>query len=299
MGVMWDAQIAELAGRQFNRVSRRQLLDLGLSGKGIAYRISAGRLVAVEQGVFAVAPVLDDDWGRWMAATLTAPNSFLSHMSAAGAWGLLDAPPSVAYVTRPGRGGPRRHGGIVAFRSAALQGDVTETRGIPITSGPRTLLDLARTVGERALARALREAVRLEVTTLAELGGRLAVYRGRRGSRRLAETIARYTGLPLDRARSGAEIRSLEVLRDAGCPLPRLNARIAGEEADLSWVADRMIIEIDGAPFHRDVGEDARKQRTWEGAGWTVRRIPSDDVYDRPERLLRLAPPANVPESSP
>ena len=295
MGVMWDAQIAELAGRQFNRVSRRQLLDLGLSGKGIAHRISAGRLVAIEQGVFAIAPVLDDDWGRWMAATLTAPNSFLSHMSAARAWGLLDAPRLVTYVTRPGSGGPRRHGGVVAYRSSALQDDVTETRGVPITSGPRTLLDLARVVGGKALARAVREAVRLEVTTLAELGGRLAVYRGRRGSGRLAQTIARYAGLPLERARSGAEIRALEVPRDGGRPLPRLNTRIAGEEADLSWVAGRLIIEIDGAPFHRDVGEDARKRRIWEEAGWTVRRIPSDDVYDRPAQLLRLAPPGKRP----
>ena len=70
---MWDAQIAALAGRQFNRMSRRQLLGLGLSEKAIGHRVAAGRLVAVEQGVFAIAPVLEDDWGRWMAATLTAP----------------------------------------------------------------------------------------------------------------------------------------------------------------------------------------------------------------------------------
>ena len=54
--------------------------------------------------------------------------------------------------------------------------------------------------------------------------------------------------------------------------------RIAAEEADLSWAADRTIIEIDGPPFHRDAGEDARKQACWEKARWTVRRISSDDV---------------------
>ncbi|HKH40217.1 MAG TPA: type IV toxin-antitoxin system AbiEi family antitoxin domain-containing protein [Solirubrobacterales bacterium] len=292
---MWDAQIAELAGRQFNRISRRQLFDLGLSEKAITYRVAAGRLVAVEQGVFAIAPVLEDDWGRWMAATLTAPGSVLSHTSAAVGWGLLSVPRWVECVTRPGSGGPRRHGGVLAFRSSTLDGDMTERRGIPITSVARTLLDLARTVGDRALARAVREAVRLEHTTLAALGDRLGEYRGRRGTRRLAGTIARYAGLPLERARSGAEVRAMEVLRDAKRPLPRLNARIAGEEADLSWPTVKLVIEIDGGPFHLDVGEDARKERTWERAGWTVRRIPSDDVYERPERLLRLSPPANVP----
>jgi hypothetical protein len=287
---MRDAQIAELAGRQFNRISRAQLLDLGLSEKAIVHRLAAGRLVAVEQAVFAIAPILDDDWGRWMGATLTAPGSALSHMSAAAAWGLLSVPRQFECVTRPGNGGPRRHGGVLAFRSRTLDGDVTKRRGIPITSVPRTLLDLAHTVGDRALARSLREAVRLEHTTLAALGDALGRYRGRRGSRRLAHTVSRFAGLPLERSRSGAEIRALEVLRDAGRPLPRLNARIGGEEADLSWPAAELIVEIDGAPFHLDVGEDARKQLLWESAGWKVRRISSDDVYERPERLLLLCP---------
>jgi hypothetical protein len=293
---MWDAQIAELARRQFNRVSRQQLLDLGVSPTAIEHRISAGRLVAVEQGVFAVAPLLEhDDWGRWMGATLTAPGTVLSHTSAATAWGIWSLARQLEVVTRPGSGGPRRRGGVLAFRSSTLAGDVTARRGIPITSVSRTLVDLARMVGDRALARAVREAVRLELVTLAGLGDDLGRYRGRRGSRRLAMTIARYAGLPLERARSGAEIRAMEVLRAADRPLPRLNVRIAGEEADLSWASPRLIIEIDGGPFHLDVGEDARKQRTWERAGWRVRRITSDDVYERPDRLLALAPHASVP----
>jgi very-short-patch-repair endonuclease len=96
----------------------------------------------------------------------------------------------------------------------------------------------------------------------------------------------------LERARSGAEVRALEILRDAGRPLPRLNFRIAGEEADLSWPSERLIVEIDGGPFHLDVGEDARKEAAWKSAGWDVRRLPSDAVYERPASLLALAPPS-------
>ena len=88
------------------------------------------------------------------------------------------------------------------------------------------------------------------------------------------------------------------MLRDANRPRPRLNARIAGEEADLSWPKERLIIEIDGGPFHLDVGEDERKKASWERAGWTVRRISSDDVYERPERFLRLAPAPERPKPS-
>ena len=292
---MWDVRVVELAGRQFNRVSRRQLVDLGLSDHAIAHRVAEGRLAIVEEGVFAVAPVLDDDWGRWMASTLTAPGSVLSHTSAAAAWGFWALARDLETVTRPGSGGPRRHGGTLAYRSVTLRDDVTVLRGIAITSPARTLLDLARGVGSRSLARALREAVRLRVVTLGELGDALGRHRGRRGSRRLALTMSRYAGLPLARARSGAEVRALEVLRDAGRTLPRLNAVIAGEEADLSWPAARLIIEIDGAPFHLDRGEDARKRYGWEAAGWTVHRLPSDDVYERPTRLTTLAPHAERP----
>jgi hypothetical protein len=288
---MRDAQIAELAGRQFNRVSRQQLFELGVSKSAIEHRVAAGRLTIVEQGVLAVAPVSEDEqWGLWMGATLTAPGTRLSRMSAAAAHGFWSLPRPYEIVTRPGNGGPRRHGGVLVHRSTTLEGESELLRGIPITSVPRTLLDLAATVSARALARSVRDAVRLELTTIAELGDSLGRFRGRRGSGKLAACVARYTGLPLERARSGAEIRALELLRSADRPLPRLNVRIAGEEADLSWPASRLIIEIDGGPFHLDAGEDARKEAAWRGAGWVVRRISSDDVYDHPNRLLSVAP---------
>lgn len=293
---MKDARIAELAGRQFNRVSREQLQSLGISDRAIEHRVDRGRLVIVEQGVFALAPVIDDDWGRWMGATLTAPGSFLSRWSAGAAWGFWGLPRGVETITRRGKGGPRRHGGVLVFRSSTLDGATTTLRGIPITTVVHTLLDLAGHVSDRALRRAVREAVRLDLTTLVALADGLGTSRGRRGNARLASAVARYSGLPIERARSGAEVRALEVLRDAGFVLPRLNRQVAGEEADLSWPAQRLIIEIDGGPFHLDVGEDARKQAIWEGSGWTVRRIDGDRVYDDPGRLLALAMP-NVPRS--
>ena len=183
----------------------------------------------------------------------------------------------------------------MVFRSSTLVDECEVLRGIPITSVPRTLLDLAGDLSERALARAVREAVRLRLTTIAALTESRGEHRGRRGSRRLGATLARYAGLPLERARSGAEVRALEVLRTAGCPLPKLNVRIAGEEADLSWSRARLIVEIDGGPFHLDVGDDARKQGRWEASGWTVRRVSSDDVYQCPQRLLEVSAPPNVP----
>jgi hypothetical protein len=296
-----DVRITELAGRQFNRISRSQLRAAGLSERSIDHRIATRQLAVVEQAVFAIPPVLDDDWGRWSGATLTAPCTHLSHGSASSAWQFLPFIRQYETVTRPGNGGPRRHGGLLVFRSRCLEGETTELNHVPITTVPRTLLDLARdprAVSDAMLARALREAIRLKLCSLEEVTLFAQERRSRRGSKRLLRIVARYAGLPLDRARSGAEIRALEILRRTGVQAPKLNVYVAGEEADLVWPEWRLIIEVDGGPFHQDRGEDARKEAIWRAAGWTVRRIDSDDVYAHPSLLLRLATPPNVPRAT-
>lgn len=287
---MKDEELHALAARQHNRFSRAQLEELGLSRKAIEHQLRSGRMIRVIEGVFAFPPIIDSDHGRWATATLSAPETYLNRLSAACAWGVLDRRAGYETVVRHGNGGPRRLEGIVVYRSTALARDTTRFQGIPITTMPRTLVDLACFVSEKALARALRESIRLERTTMWELGNHLGRSKGRRGCTRLAQALARYRGLPLERARSGAEIRALEVLRGAGRRMPRLNVHVAGQEADLSWPGETLIIEIDGGPFHQDVGEDARKEAAWRGAGWCVERIPSDDIYERPWKLLGLVP---------
>jgi very-short-patch-repair endonuclease len=122
-----------------------------------------------------------------------------------------------------------------------------------------------------------------------ELRSTLARHRGRRGTRVVGELASRYSSLPYKRTRSDAEGRALELLHDAGIQPPRVNTRIAREEADLAWPERRLIIEIDGPQYHCFPDEDARKQRAWEAAGYAVRRIGSDVVYDDPSRLVALA----------
>jgi very-short-patch-repair endonuclease len=127
------------------------------------------------------------------------------------------------------------------------------------------------------------------VTQPAELQAVLARHPGRRGTHLLGRLATRYPSLPYARCRSDAEARALEVLHDAGIEPPKVNIRIAGEEADLTWPARRLIIEIDGPQFHLFADEDARKQRLWEEAGYRVRRIDSGLVFKAPEVLLRKA----------
>ena len=285
---MTYVRVIELAARQHNRFSWSQLVDLGLGGETVKHRLACGDWVAVHDGVYGIAPVFDDDLGRWMAATLAAPGTVLSQQSAGAAWGWWNLNRPHETVTRSGSGGPRRHNGVLVHYSDRLEGDTTERFGIPITRVPRTLLDLAGHVSPRMLARCVRESIRLRTTTTVEIMEALTgPHRGRRGSRRLALTVARYEGLPVHRARSGVEVEALLVLRDAGRPMPKFNHPVAGKEADLVWPEKRLIIEIDGGDYHLDRGEDALKEELWRGAGFTVTRLPADRVRTD---LLAIAP---------
>ena len=59
---MRDVRVAELAGRQFNRVSRHQLRGLGLSERAIKHLVALGRLVIVEENPY------QGGWGGTVAS---------------------------------------------------------------------------------------------------------------------------------------------------------------------------------------------------------------------------------------
>ncbi|MEA2375586.1 MAG: hypothetical protein QOD53_2049, partial [Thermoleophilaceae bacterium] len=137
---------------------------------------------------------------------------------------------------------------------------------------------------ETKLARAFRESIRLKRTTARRVLDATERHAARPGTAKLAERAARYAQIPYQRTRSDPEGRALEVVRDAGLPLPRVNVKVGGEEADL--VFDGVIVEIDGPQYHRFREEDARKAEIWRKAGFEVRRVASGLVYEQPESLL-------------
>src|SRR5687768_9565782 len=98
---MTDVRVAELAARQYNTFSRRQLARLGVDDDAIEHRLKQGRWVLLHDGVYGIAPSFEDnERGRWMAATLTEPGTVLSHASAGAAWGWWNRRRSREIVTR-------------------------------------------------------------------------------------------------------------------------------------------------------------------------------------------------------
>jgi very-short-patch-repair endonuclease len=278
---MKDA-LRQLAAGQAGCVASWQLRNAGLSWKAIEWRTRGLR--RLHDGVFLTGDAPVTRLQRWWAATLTAPGSVLALASAGAAWEMRPWEGAFEVIVRRGSGGPRRQDGLLICRTARL--DATRWRGLPITTPERTLADLWPRLDEKARAHMLRNALRLKLLTISSLSAC-------RLPRSLRAVASRYLRLNLHRCRSDAEAAALIVLAGAGIETPQVNVRIAGEEADLCWPTRKLIVEIDGAAYHQDKLEDARKTAVWRAAGHDVERVPATDVYDNPDRLIRAARPGS------
>jgi hypothetical protein len=283
-----DDVLGELAARQDSTVAAWQLRSAGVTRAAVRHRTAGLR--ELQPGVFLTghAPVTRRQ--RMWAAALTAPGRFISHASAGDAYGFRPWTGAFEVVTEPGSGGPRRYPSVLVCRSITLDGNTTQLDGLPITTAARALAELAPDLNDHDLDRAMREALRLRVTTCARIQAMLVTAAPRNRPKRLAALAARYARLPIADALSDAEAHAVAFLAAAGRPIPALNARIAGHRADLSWEHVRHIVELDGPDFHQFPDHDLAIQAKWEAAGWTVDRLPTGDAYDRPDRLLAIAP---------
>jgi hypothetical protein len=277
---------AAVARRNDGLLTWSQLREAGLS-RAQAVRVTRG-LRALHDGVYVTGHGRVTREQRWRAAVLSTPATVLSHASTGACWGFRPVRNPFETVTRPGSGGPRRIGRLRVHRSEGLEGHCTRRNGIALTTPARTLLDLAPLLTDRQAAKAVRETIRLKLVTALALRLVVAEHPGRRGTVRLRTLAARFDRLPIERTRSDAEARALEVLDAAGIEPPLVNEEIAGEEADLVWPNRHRILEIDGPQWHLDRVEDARKESVWRAHGWMVERISSDPIFDAPERLLAL-----------
>ncbi len=283
------ARVAKLAERQHGVFARWQLRSIGVNPRVLQGWCSAGRIFRVHRGVFAVGRAALSPEGRWLAAVLAAgPRAVLSHLSAAALWGMLAADPAVVHVSCRARRSSRD--GIRVHHAGDLtRGDVRVERAVPVTSPARTFLDIAAMVGERRLRGALRVAERERLFAGPGLLSSLPRRRGRPGVAAARRMLERYAGIA-GRFRSGPEMDFWELLQtDRRRPLPEVNVHVGGYEADFLWRELKLIVEIDGDPWHRtavDRAHDAERDRVHRALGYTVLRYSDEDVADRPAEIL-------------
>ena len=285
-----DRVIVTLAERQHGVVSRPQLLAAGVSRRRIDYRIAGGLLRPLHRGVYIIGAAASP-LARDVAACLACgPGAVISHRSAAALWGLVPYPTKARpWVTVPS---PVRrvHPGIEVRRATIASTDIRHHRGLPVTSPPRTILDLAPALELEQLESAVAEAQYRGLATGGELATQLDRNRGRPGSPALASILDLPDGG--QRTRSPAERMMLRTLREEGIEGYELNARIHGYEVDVLWRAERLAVEIDSYAAHSGpvaFERDRMKVATLESHGIMVMPItPRQLRDDRQGAIARL-----------
>ena len=269
--------IARLAERQHGLVSRRQLLAAGLTRHAIAHRVRAGRLHCLSRGVYAVGHRLLSSEAHWMAAVLAGgPGAVLSHRSAGALWRIRSRR-GIVDVTVPSS--RRQRPGITWHVSNLPADEITSVAAIPVTTVPRTLLDLATILDHHGVERAIDETEVQRHTDPLSLPALIARYPRRRGTATIRAVLAEgRTGNSV--TKSELEERFLRFLADWGSPRPEVNASIAMRggfvEADCVWRNSRLIVELDGRAVHDTAAafeRDRARDRALGAAGWRVVRI--------------------------
>jgi hypothetical protein len=270
--------IDELARHQWSLVSRQQLVDAGVSKSRIASLLRSGALRRVGYRVYATlgAP---ESWERQaLTAVLThGPDAVASHAMAARLWRFAHLPADgfdvTVQVDRERALWARR--GL--HRTLILPADdVTEVAGIPCTSFERTLCDCTKLLTEYQLGRVLDDGLRRGVASLGRLvkcAARLDSGPGRKLS--VIKTLLAQRDDSFNPGGSGSELDVLQVIRDAGLPLPvqQYPIRVAGHdfELDYAWPDRKIFLEYYGLAVHSGasaVAYDSRRQTALVAARW-------------------------------
>jgi hypothetical protein len=248
-------EIAALASRQHSVVTYGQILSAGCPDRTLRRAVDQGLLEPARRGVFTLAGAAPDPKRPLMVACLAGgPSVFASHLAAAWLWEYERIEPGAIEITGL-VSWDRALPGVRVHRSRVLlAADMTVRDGIPVTSAPRTAIDLASCLSLYLLARFVDHVLREQFCTIDELDRQLDALGGRgRAGTRMFRLLVRERQEGLRPGDSDAEAYVARTLRSMGLPPPLQNHQIvAGGRVfivDLCWPGLRLIVELDGAAF--------------------------------------------------
>jgi very-short-patch-repair endonuclease len=240
-----------------------------------------------------------------MAAVLASgPDAVLSHWSAAALWMIRPNSRTRIEVTVPHRS--RSSDSIRRHISEVPEDERAVEEGIPVTTVPRTIFDLAATEPEDAIKSMLREAEYRRLYDRLSLRDLVERYPGRRGVRKVRLALERLKEEPAGRKRSPLEERFAPFLRRHRLPQPRFNDWILlgnrNFQVDCHWRGTNQIVELDGWEGHGTrtaFREDRARDRLLRVHGYSVTRLTWNQLDDEPaaiaadlRALLRTTPTA-------
>ncbi|MFZ5444775.1 MAG: DUF559 domain-containing protein [Myxococcota bacterium] len=223
-------------------------------------------------------------------APVRPPRAALSHRTAAALHGFpLFSEGPLEVTCRRRLAAPE---GITAHRGVLLPKDVVFLDGLPVTSIPRTLLDLAPHEELSTLRDTLVELIRTKTLTLADLKQALDGRKHRPAVSRLRALIAELEG-DGGPTESELETASLELITAAGLPRPKVQWRMrAGKKRrrlDLCFPEQRVAIEADGYAWHSTVEAfeaDRTRNNSLTARGYRVLHWTWKALQERPDELI-------------
>ena len=169
---------------------------------------------------------------------------------------------------------------------------------IPVTSVPRTLLDLAAILPSTQLRRAVRRSFAKQLIALPQLAKAVSGARRRRGVTRLHRLVADGY-IP---TRSELEDVVLELFDRGGLSRPDVNEPLVLDGwrviPDFRWCDEHLVVEADGAAWHDDKlarQDDAERQALLEAHGERVVRVSWAQAVTRPAETLKRVRAAGAP----
>jgi very-short-patch-repair endonuclease len=275
-----DRGLAQVAGDQRGVVHVSQLAALGIGRSAVRHRIAKGQLHAVLPSVLAVGSPVLQPYGAETAALLYAgENTVISHESAAALWRLTATPSFVALtvISRKVKVQPR----VRVHRVSTLDiRDVRLCQGFPVTAPARTLIDCAK---HPNIDRLLNEARALKLVKDSEIEAAMERCPGRTGVKAMRALLAveKDTGY----TRSEAERHLKRIIKEAGIEQPIFNSYVEGFQADAYWPWLKVIVEVDGYPFHGHWAafqRDRARDNKLVGAGYLVLRFTWQQLTRKP-----------------
>lgn len=292
--------VSELMRRQLGLVTHRQALEHGLESHQVDWLVRSHKWQVVIRGVYAVEGTRLDWYQRALAACLSVePSGVATLASAAHLWELdgFRQPPAVIDIATHKQVRRMAKGTKWHIVEHFDRRDVIVKRGVPVTSLPRTLVDLAGTVTEVMLEIALDSALRRKPKWRGWIESDLARFSRRRHGmvtlRRLLDRRAPVTDSPLE-----VMVRRLVWAAGLPTPLGPYAVKERGQQiacVDFAWPERRLAIQAQGYQFHHGRQRfevDLKQISQLQSYGWvvwqpTMQRI-EHDVADAIEELRRL-----------
>ena len=275
--------LARIARRQHGLVTRKQLLAAGISREEIRRRIKKGALIVVHRGVYRVGHRAPSIEAGYLAAVLACGDgAVLSGRAAGYLWGLIKGTAPPPEVTTP-KG--RKVKGMRTHRARRGEIEATSWRGIPITTVPRTLVDLSSLLQLEDLARACHEAGVLHRTTPRQVEKILTKRPNTPGAKQLRKVMHGEVHVTLSRL----ERKFVQRLKENALDLPITNKSADGRRVDCRWPQHNLTVELDSYRYHssRHAWEqDRRREREAYARGDDFRRYTYHDVFEDPQRML-------------